>query len=177
MKTTAIAATLAVSIGLLAAVDVSAQYQNSATASSVPATASIVAAITITNTADLAFGQIVAGGTAGTVEMDTSAVRVPTGGVTLANGTAHSSAAFHVTGNGSDTYSVTLPPDSTIELSDGASTPNTMAVDGFSSSPSGAGLVLSSGAQNFTVGAILTVGASQVAGNYTGTFPVTVTYN
>ena len=52
-----------------------------------------------------------------------------------------------------------------------------MLVDGFVSSPSGSGILDSTGHQTLTVGATLHVNPNQADGDYTGTFPVTVTYN
>jgi hypothetical protein len=115
------------------------------------------------------FGNISPTGSAGTVVMSATGTRTPTN-VTLASGT-FSAASFTATGTGSQTFTIT--PDSSATLSDGAS--HTMSVDTFLTS-AGAG-TLSSGTQTFTLGGTLHVGASQVAGSYTGTFNVTVAYN
>jgi type 1 fimbria pilin len=50
-----------------------------------------------------------------------------------------------------------------------------MTVDTFTSNPSGTG-TLSGGAQTLNVGATLHVAGAQAAGNYTGTYNVTVAY-
>jgi hypothetical protein len=79
---------------------------------------------------------------------------------------------FTVTGTGSDTYAITLTMPSA-SLASGA---NTMALTLLSSV--GLTSTLSSGTQTFYVGGTLTVGPSQVAGNYTSSgFTVAVNYN
>jgi Domain of unknown function (DUF4402) len=133
------------------------------------ATATILTAISLAKNTDLVFGNISPTGTAGTVVLSPTGTRTPTN-VTLASGTS-SAASFTATGTGSQTFTIT--PDSSATLSDGAS--HTLTVDTFTTS-AGAG-TLSSGTQTFTLGGTLHVGASQVAGSYTGTFNVTVAYN
>ncbi len=144
---------------------------NSATGTA-SATARIVTPIAIVKTADLNFGDVVAGGSAGTVVVTTAGVRSATGGATLANGTSVAAAAFTVSGQGSSTYSITLPASASV-----ISGANTMTVNTFTSSPNGTGVLTAGGTQPLTVGATLNVGASQATGTYTGTFPVTVAYN
>jgi hypothetical protein len=137
------------------------------------ATAEIVVPIAINNTQDLAFGKIDAQ-TGGTVVIDTAGSRTKTGAVILiAAGSTQTQATFDVTGDGTATYSITLPAGS-VSLSDGAT--HTMSVGTFTSSPSGTG-TLTAGAQTINVGGTLTVASGQAAGSYTGTFTVTVEYN
>lgn len=161
---------LALLVGLAPA---AGAQQNSATASA-NANVAIVAAISITRTAHLNFGDVVSGASTGTVVLDASAspTRTATGGTTLGNSTTVSSGIYTVTGEGSSTYSITLP-SSPVTLTSGG---NNMTIDTFTSSPSGTGQ-LSSGTQTLYVGATLNVGANQPTGAYTGTFDVTVTYN
>jgi spore coat protein U-like protein len=134
--------------------------------------ASIVTAISITKTADMDFADVVASGSAGTVVLSTAGARSITGGATLGNSTGAAAAAFTVSGDPASTYSISLPSSATI-----TSTPNTMTVNTFTSSPSGTGTLSGGGTQALTVGATLQVGASQAQGTYTGTFDVTVAYN
>lgn len=144
---------------------------------SAAASATIVTPIAITKTVDMNFGNVATDGTAGTVVLDPAGSRTQTGGVTLpATAGTVAAASFDVTGEGAYTYSITLPTSLTI--SDGAATPNTMTVDAFTSNPSGTG-ALTAGAQTLTVGATLNVGASQVSAAYTNAtgFDVTVNYN
>ena len=148
--------------------------QVTATAST---TATIITPIAITKTVDMNFGNIAVSPTiAGTVVLPTTGARTLTGGVTLpvVTGTV-TAASFNVTGEGTSTYSITLP-SAAITLN---GTPSgTMTVQNFVSTPSGTG-ALTGGAQVIKVGATLNVGAAQTAGIYTnaaGLF-VTVNYN
>jgi len=147
--------------------------QVTATAST---SATIITPIAITKDVDMNFGNIAVSPTlGGTVVLPTTGVRTKTGGVTLpvVTGTV-TPASFTVTGEGSSTYTITLPT-SAITLT---SPSGTMTVDNFISTPSTTG-TLSSGTQEVKVGATLNVAAAQAAGTYTnasGLF-VTVNYN
>jgi hypothetical protein len=162
--------TLAFSIAGLALGSI-AFAQNTATATA-NATARIITPISISKTADLNFGDVVASGSAGTVVLSTAGARSTTGGASLGSGSAVSAAAFTVSGQGSATYAITLPASATV-----TSGPNTMTVNAFTSNPSGTGTLSGGGSQNLNVGATLNVGVSQPTGTYSGTFDVTVTYN
>ncbi len=147
--------------------------QVTATAST---TATIIGPIAITKDVDMSFGNVAVSPTlGGTVVLPTAGARTLTGGVTLPviTGTV-TPASFTVTGEGTSTYSITLP-SSAITLT-GPS--GTMSVDNFVSTPSGTG-TLTAGTQIVKVGATLNVGSAQAAGTYTnasGLF-VTVNYN
>lgn len=151
-----------------AAIAVNGSAANTATAN---ATATVIAPIAISKTADLRFGKFAAGGTTGTVVMSAAGSRSATGGVVLSALDAGGAASFSVTGDTTATYAITLPGTATI-----TSGANTMTVGTFTSSPSATG-ALTAGAQTLTVGGTLSVGASQATGAYTGTFDVTVQYN
>jgi hypothetical protein len=141
------------------------------------ATATIITPISITNVADLNFGNIVAGTGAGTVTVATTGTRTSTGDVILPSATLGTvnAAEFTVTGLADATYAITLPTTS-IDISETGGT--TMTVDNFTSNPSVTdGGVLTNGTQTLSVGATLNVGAGQAAGDYTGKFSVTVAYN
>jgi len=148
-----------------------AQQTASATAA---INASIITPIAISKTADMDFGNIaVSSSSGGTVVLAPAGTRTSTGGVTLpATAGTPAAAAFTVTGQGSYTYAITLPSSATI--TDGSS--HNMSIGSFTSSPSSTG-TLSSGTQNVTVGATLTVSAAQVPGSYTTSTPFTVTVN
>jgi Domain of unknown function (DUF4402) len=150
----------------------SAFAQSNTASTSANATARIVTPIAIAKTSDMHFGDVVAGGSAGTVVLTPAGVRSAAGGTTLGNAGGTAAAAFNVTGQGSATYAITLPASTTV-----TSGANTMTVNAFASSPSGTGALSAGGSQALTVGATLNVGASQATGTYTGTFNVTVTYN
>ena len=162
-----VSSTIALTVGLLVAG--SAQAVSTASAAS----ADIVAALAISNTVGLDFGQIVPSAVIGTVAVGTDGARTPAGGVTLSNGGAPTAASFDVTGGANSTYSITLPTSITIT---GTGAP--MTVDAFVSNPAGAaGQLSGSGTETLLVGATLNIGVSQVAGAYAGTFDVTVVYN
>ena len=150
--------------------------EEAAILTSANANSAIVADITLTKDADMNFGDVIAGGTTGTVVLPASASpsRSVTGGTTLGNSTSVTSATFTVGGDASATYSITLP-SSDITITSGA---NSMIVNTFTSSPSSTGALDGSGLQTLYVGATLNVGASQATGSdYTGSFDVTVAYN
>ncbi len=153
-----------------------AQNEGAIATATAPASATIVAPLTISKTVDMNFGNIaVSASNPGTVVLPNAGVRTATGGVTLPATTGTVTAAsFSVTGEGVYTYAITLPTTAT--LTSGVS--NTMTLSSFTSTPSGTG-TLNAGAQTITVGATLTVGAGQTAGTYTNAtaVPVTVVYN
>lgn len=142
------------------------------------ATATIVATLTITKVNDMNFGNVSVSATAGTVILTPAGSRSATGGVTLpaVPGTV-TAASFNVVGEGTYAYTVTLPTTN-LTLTRNTGT-ETMIVNAFTSTPSGAAGALTGGAQTVTVGATLNVNGSQVPGVYvSGTpFPVTVNYN
>ncbi|MFI5119191.1 MAG: DUF4402 domain-containing protein [Thermoanaerobaculia bacterium] len=135
------------------------------------ASARVVAAIALTKTADLNFGDVVAGASLGTVVMTPAGARSAVGGTTLGNANGAAAAGFSVAGVSGATYAITLPAGP-IVISAGVNNMNVTAFTG-----SKATGTLTAGADTFTVGATLNVAAAQVAGSYTGTFPVSVNYN
>ena len=134
--------------------------------------ATVVPAIAIAKDRDLDFGQVVAGGTSGTVTMSTAGVRTVSGGTTLGNPGNKGPAIFLVTGQPGAGYGIILPDP--IDLLNGGPS---MLVDNFTSTPSGSGIMSGAGEQSVNVGAVLHVGANQPPGTYTNTFDVTVAYN
>jgi hypothetical protein len=143
--------------------------QGHAASATANASATVIAAIAVSKTADMNFGSVVPTASAGTVALSTAGAVTST----LTTTGAHSAAAFNVTGGANEAYSIALP--SSASLSDGAS--HTMTVNTFTSSAGASSTLNGSGTSSFTVGATLQVGANQVAGAYTGTFQVTVAYN
>lgn len=135
------------------------------------ASATIVAAIAITNTSDLDFGEVVPGTSTGTVVMSTAGLRSAFGGTTLGSEGSASAAGFDVSGADGYAFSITLPES--IELESGE---DAMTVDAFTSDPD-ASSTLADGARAVAVGATLNVGANQAEGVYSGSFDVTVDYN
>jgi hypothetical protein len=159
-----------VGVGLIWSASAPAQA-NTATASA-NAAARIVSPIAIAKTTDLNFGDVVAGGAAGTVVVTPAGARGAGGGATLGSGAAVTAAAFNVTGQANATYAITLPGSATV-----TSGVNTMTVNTFTSNPTPTGTLSAGGSQALAVGATLQVGANQATGTYTGTFDVTVAYN
>lgn len=152
---------------------VSSFAQATATAST---TAQVITPIAITKTTDMNFGTLASGTTLGTVVLDTNNGRTRTGGITLStSGTAAASAVFGVTGQANSAFAITLP--TSITLSDGATTPNTMIVDAFTSIPATNGTLSAGGSATINVGATLNVKASQIAGTYTNASDLAVTVN
>jgi hypothetical protein len=143
------------------------------------ATATVVRPITITKVNDLRFGAFSTSASGQTVQITTAGARTLTGalGVTSTVGAA----SFTVAGEGGLTYAISLPSTTvTIQTDDGGAG-ETMAVTAFTSNPLGTGTLSGTlggaGNQTLSVGATLTTVASQVAGNYTGSFTVAVDYN
>jgi hypothetical protein len=159
--------TVALAVVTLSAGSALAQFNN-ATANA-NASARVIAAITLSSPIGLNFGDVVAGASLGTVSVDFGGARTAGGGTTLGSGTGVSAAVFNVSGFGGATYVIQLP-SSPIAL-------GTMTVDTFIGSKGLASTLTAGGTDSFTVGATLHVAASQAPGSYSGTFPVTVTYN
>lgn len=150
------------------------------------ATAVVLQPIAVTKSADLVFGNVVAGN--GDVTVATDGTRTKTGSTVLPSGGAAPAAArFDVTGTGNNTFSIDYTGSDTT-LSDGSG--HTMAIDWITeavgtASPTGKTNpatdattgTLNAGAAYIYVGAVLTVGGAQVAGTYTGIVKVTVDYN
>lgn len=80
-----------------------------------------------------------------------------------------------MTGSASATYTVQLPGNDFVALTGPG---ENMAINDFTSDPSGAGGQLDAGgSQTLTVGGALQVGSDQTPGDYSGSFTVTVEYN
>ena len=141
------------------------------------ASAKILTAIDLSKITDLHFGTMVSTSSEGTCTVSaTEESRTQTGGVTLLTQTpTFTRAYFEVEGDNSATYSITLPGNGTVTISDGMNDP--MSIDDFTHSAGETPALDVSGAGSFYVGATLTVPANQPAGLYAGEFTVTVTYN
>lgn len=146
-----------------------------------PALACIVGTNSITATRDLAFGAILSGPSGTVTVAPTQSGAQASGAVTLEFGqfAQATSAEFTVCSVTDVTASFTLP-SSTSMIGPGNSA---MSVTGFTanptatgSPPSGSIAVTALGQATLRVGATLNVGADQPAGNYAGTFAVTVNY-
>lgn len=157
--------------------------QSSATAANVPASARIYVPISLNKTADLSFGDIFATATGGDVTLDPqNGLRSTTGPALASTGTT-TAAAFTVSGKRNATYAITLPGNGSVTLTGpGTAMPVsnfTASVNSTAPTGSATGLIpnVAGATQTFTVGATLTLGATQTDGDYAGTFNVTVAYN
>jgi hypothetical protein len=137
------------------------------------AKATILAALTVTNTSDLDFGTIAVNG-GGSVVVTNAGVRAATTGGTVSSAATGASANFNVVGESGSSILVTVPSAVTLEYNDG-STIHTMAASLTTDALSTAH-ALTGGAESFKVGGTLTVAAGQTAGAYAGNFTVTVNY-
>lgn len=147
---------------------------------SVTTNAAVVRPNTLIKTDDLDFGSLISGPTGGTVTVNpVTNARSSGGGVTLVGSNAQR-AVFQGTGGiilitVSGSTSVTLA-----RVGGGAPSMNATLVRAASTSGGGIALLgatlLPSGLQTYYIGGTLTVPANQPAGDYRGTFTLTVTY-
>ncbi len=138
--------------------------------------ATIVSPIGLEKSVDLDFGNVAAGMTAGSVQLNPDGTRLSNGGSVLPTPNGNVTAAkFTVTGAPNFTYSILLP--SAVQTVQNG--PENMTVDAFSSDPPLTGNLGSGGVQELRVGARLNVGAYQPEGTYLSVndFLVTVNYN
>ena len=133
----------------------------------------IISTIALSTRNGLMFGEISSGSTAGTVTITSGNARASTGGASINSSVAGSPATFDVQGVASASYTISLP--ASVVLADASS--HTLVVDNFTSTPTPAGVLDSSGQQSLFVGATLNVGSNQAFGEYTGQMSVTVDYN
>jgi hypothetical protein len=163
---------------LMALNAINVNAQNTATVSDANASATIITKITLAKDAEMSFGEIVANTEATIVTLGLNGnLSIETGEnkATLFPGTTGIAATFDVTGEAGRNYGITLPNDGDVVLS-GPSGSIPMVVSSFITSTLSGNTLDGSGLGTFAVGAQLTVGAGQLAGDYTGTYEVTVTY-
>lgn len=157
-------------VGAVAAASFASSAQ-AATSATGTATAEVLSTLTVTNTADLRFGQIAAN-TGGSVIVNAD-LSVSSSGDLISTGT-RAPATFDVTGAPNAVVIVSLPT-AAVDLTRSGGT-ETMSLSGFNTDPNGAFQLDTSGAGSFAVGGTLTVNSGQVAGTYSGTFSVSVEY-
>jgi hypothetical protein len=141
------------------------------------ANARIVTPITITAApTPMNFGDIQPEAGATTVTLSTGGVATPSG-ATVVTGSP-SQGVFTVTGTAAATYSITLPADGTVSLTGPGSPATDMAVNGFNHDAGGTPTIGGGGSSTLNIGAVLSVAgsATQTAGDYSGTYDVTVDY-
>lgn len=166
---------LGASVALLGAASAPSFAATTATAS---ATATVVTPIAIAKATDLVFGKFIAG-PGGSVTVSTSGARTSTG-VTEVSGVTPVAATFNVTGDGTSTYAIDTTGTSA-NLTSGANNMAFAIVSDLTGGNTTSGTVstgaLTAGAQTIYVGGVLTVGAAQAPGAYSGTISVAVNYN
>lgn len=140
-------------------------------------TSTVVTAINIAKTTDLAFGSFAATAAPGTVTVTPAGGRSSTGVVEVSS--TPSAAQFDVTGQSGMGYSISIVAT---PLSDGASNSMTFTpISDLTASSITSGTVssgtLTGGAQSIFVGGVLSVAANQASGSYSGTVTATVDYN
>ena len=142
------------------------------------ATSVVVRPNTLVKVDDLDFGTIAAGPSAGTVTVNAlTGARTATGGATPV-GTIAQRAVFQGTGG---ILLITVSGDTSVTLTrTGGGTMTASLVRAASTSGGGiallGGTLLPSGVQTYYIGGTLNVGANQPAGDYSGTFTLTVNY-
>lgn len=152
-----------------------ANAQSSATASANGST-TIVRPITITNTADLAFGRIVKPSTGtGTVAIADNAdtVSAASGAVAL-SGITTSRAKFDIAGEGGQVISVAVP--ASFDMANGGDTITVTLDPDLGSTTTLSGALAAAGSASLNVGGTFNVPAATPTGLYSGSFSVTVQY-
>ena len=143
---------------------------NQAFAINATANAKVVTPITISQTTGLNFGSFASSSSSGTINQ----AGTVTGGVTAVTPTAARTAGvFAVAGEVvvNTAYNFTLPSTATLN-SGGNSMTATLSFASGTASRTFDG----AGTETVTVNGVLAVGANQVAGDYSGTYTVTVAY-
>ncbi len=153
---------------VFAAAALSGTAAQAATASA-SATAKILTQVTVTKTADLDFGTIAIGTSGGTVTVGNTDNR--TCGAGLVCSATVTSAKFGIAGAALQAVGITSDPSVTLNrVGGGASMSATLSTSASTATLSALGV------STFAVGGVLTVGGTQTAGDYSGTFNVTVNY-
>ena len=137
------------------------------------ANANIIAPISIVADLTLEFGQIITGTVASEVTVDTAGTRTfDTGDAADGGGTVRA-AQFTATGEPSTAFDITLPVDDFVKLTGPGLDMNLKT---WTDSSGGSDTLDAGGNFTFTVGATVTIGATQTSGPYTAPFTVTVNY-
>ncbi len=145
-----------------------AMLSSAAHAATADATAEIVTAATLTNTAPLNFGSVAIGASGGSVVVDADATGARVCTSVICIGTTSSAADFVIGGASGAAVGLTIT-DPTITLTDSVSGDTMDATLSLSSATSTVG-------NTEWVGGTLTVAGTETAGTYDGTFEVTALY-
>ena len=147
--------------------------------------ATLVSALTITNTTPLNFGRIAIPAIAGSVTMSTAGLRTPTGCTIVTTGTPSTVALFTVGGTADAFYTLTLPTSITVSTT--GTGVNTMIIDNIMVNVNSTGeaaytvpistpKLSSGGVSTFLMAGKLNFADSQLLGVYAGTYTVIVDY-
>ncbi len=149
--------------------------------------AKLVAVLTITKAATLNFGTIAIPDVATTVTVNTGSNRSTTSVKAILMTDPVTAGLFDITGANGYNYSIILPPNSSpVTLTNKTAGGGTMTIDNFVSKPKSSstdalagtiGTNGTTGTDQISVGATLHLSATQIAGQYTGEYPVIITYN
>ncbi len=171
----AFGALAALALAVLAAPTAWAQVGNTDTASS-SVDATVITALTLSNTAGLDFGDFTPGTNGGTIVVATDGSSEAFGDVSVVADSPQA-AAFGVTGESGKVYDISLPGSATLSGPGADMTADTFVANSASDGPGLTGTV-TSGVDTIAVGATLHVAgvATQTSGDYTGSFNVTITY-
>ncbi len=134
----------------------------------------IEAPLSIEETNGMKFGTFLSPNTSSSIILSPQGSYRTTGDITFVD-TSLSPGEFSVAGTGSRQVYITLPASTTLTNANGAS----MIVDGFTSDPSETFIISGTGVgkkQIIKVGSALHVNKNQRSGNYTGTYPIIVSY-
>ena len=140
------------------------------------ATATSITPLTIIETASMYFGTVAGGTATGTIIMNPTGARIPTGDGYIVATDPGIAASFQISGNPGQTYSLSYT-SATLENAGGQQVTATNFTD------NSIGTIPVGSIENFQVGATLNLGALQPAGNYSTTigggvpYSVTVNYN
>ena len=145
------------------------QGQSTASAN---ATTTIISALKICKVSDLQFGAF-ASGVPGTITISPTGARTVNGplAISVANYPV-TAASFTISGQDHLDYTILLPGSVVLKGPSGS----TLTLTKFVSDPSRHGTLSNDGTATLNVGGTLTLGSNQSAGFYSGSFPVTITY-
>jgi hypothetical protein len=132
----------------------------------------IIKPLSVSKVANLAFGDVVAGATAGTVVLAPAGTRTSTGGVTLGNATGVAAGQFSIDGEPSQSYAITVSPSSLSLTGPGTA----MKVDTWVVSPTSPGVLPAAPPAALALGGTLHVNANQAQGSYSGILTVSANY-
>jgi hypothetical protein len=139
------------------------------------ATVRALRGMSLTKSSDLTFGKVsrpLSG--SGTVTIDAAAGTRTTSNVVAFPTPAFSAASFQVSGEGGQSFSVSIP--SSFQLT-GAGTLTVTTNHTVGASPTLSGSLGAAGTYNFSVGGSMTLTSTTPLGGYSGVLPITVDYN